>query len=108
DEDGNIVLYEDNPINIQEFPSPISIQGFIIYPNPAQNQITIALDLDKIYELEGLTAKVFSSSGSCITEFPVYNFMETINTELLPPGIYSILLQNSEKTLGSGKFIIAR
>jgi hypothetical protein len=71
-----------------------------VYPNPAQNEITIRLNaLDQMKEI-----KIYSLNGSLIKTMRVSGIEETITIDELPNGNYLIELQ-SEKGAYHKRFV---
>lgn len=76
------------------------VNSMTVYPNPAQNEITIRLNaLDQMKEI-----KIYSLNGSLIKTMRVSGIEETISIEELPNGNYLIELQ-SEKGAYHKRFV---
>ena len=75
------------------------------YPNPAQSKITI--DLETIKRNNVLFLTFYNSSGKEVKRIDIIKPTKTIDIDIstLSPGLYYLLLQNSEEILGSGKFV---
>ena len=81
---------------------------FSIYPNPASSGFTIAIDTKQIQNIQNLTAKVFSISGVCTIEIPITQIPQSIDTENLRPGVYSVILYNNDQRLQAKKLLITQ
>ncbi|MDB2408588.1 T9SS type A sorting domain-containing protein [Crocinitomicaceae bacterium] len=78
-----------------------SLAPFIIYPNPAQESITLEANsvLSKSYIITDLVGKCYSSG-------PVLLNKTTINTSLLSSGSYVLRLLNNDGTTDYKTFVI--
>lgn len=74
---------------------------FTIFPNPAQNEISLSCPINQFYQIEilDLTGKSIYSG--------TLNSIQKINTEDFASGVYQILLSNSQE-IHSEKLIIQR
>jgi len=84
-----------------------NIFNFKVYPNPANHILNISVDPSMIINKPDLKAKIFSANGMCVSEFEVTNVKQTIDTRVFNPGMYSIVLYNTNGTYQSKKFIIS-
>ncbi|WP_027378563.1 S8 family serine peptidase [Chryseobacterium daeguense] len=76
-----------------------SSENFILFPNPAKEEVNVRFDLQKessvkisIYDASGKLLNTEQSSG----KFPKGNFAKTINTRTLKQGIYMISIETEE------------
>jgi hypothetical protein len=92
-----VMRYRDNPLTIDDING--TQNNFIIYPNPAQEQLTIRseskIESIKIYDLFGRLVKTIFSDNI---------LSETINIVDLTSGIYVVNV-TSEKGFSKLKFI---
>ena len=89
------------PINISE----VMENSFEVFPNPAQNQITMSVSLSQPEKIDFI---LFNSLGEELAKVSKSNFTvgnETFNTSLYTPGIYYCKLR-TESTEQVRKFVI--
>lgn len=87
---GNIAAHHDN-VNL--------------YPNPAQNQINLAVT----GEFQAAKVEVYDITGKAIGTYSMNNNTMTINTQAYPNGIYFYrLLDNTGAQLNVGKFSVVK
>ena len=90
------------PIGIAEFEQ--QYYNFNLYPNPAQNSLTIrASELS----LNALTLNIYSTLGQLVLTKP-FNNAETIDISAIPNGMYVVYLNGSSKNTTPQKLIISR
>ncbi|MCG6187527.1 T9SS type A sorting domain-containing protein, partial [Maribellus maritimus] len=85
----------------------INAPAFTIYPNPANEKLHISLDVSMIINEPKIKGKIFSGNGICVSEFIVNNPIETINTQKLSPGIYSVVLYGEQGNFYTKKLIVS-
>lgn len=88
-------------VGINEYTNATSV---IVYPNPAQNEITFALETSKVASIQ-----VFDVAGRMIDTYTVSGAIASINTSAFANGIYSYaLIGNDKAILNRGKFTVAK
>lgn len=71
----------------------------IIYPNPAKEEVNV---LFKVNQPSYVKISLYDSSGKQIfmnssqVDFPKGNFTKSINTSILPTGVYQVLVETNE------------
>ena len=95
--------YPAAPVGLPEHEQPRS-NSFSIYPNPAQNTITIER---KGIPIEQVSVSIVSSIGQTVYSTS-YSSGETIDVSTLPNGIYFVYLSGGELATSPQKLIIAR
>jgi hypothetical protein len=92
-------------------PTPIGIAeyehqqiGFNLYPNPAQNTLTIRTSE---LSLDAMTLNIYSVLGQSVLTKP-FNNAETIDISAFPDGVYFVYLNGSNKNTTPQKLIISR
>jgi len=81
----------------------ISADQFKIYPNPAQNKITISMNN---YVGNDLTARIYSITGQLILESQLTNSNHTMSTGKLSKGCYIVEISNKNGFSKREKLII--
>ena len=81
----------------------ISAEQFKIYPNPAQNKITISMNN---YVGNDLTARIYSITGQLILESQLTNSNHTISTAKFSKGCYIVEISNKNGFSTREKLII--
>jgi len=80
---------------------------FSIYPNPAQDELTISSS--KLLGIGNLTLYIFTTNGSLVKEFYIEAALEdrslTIPLSSLSNGVYFFKLYHDKTDIGDGKFI---
>lgn len=76
--------------------------GFIIYPNPIKDWLTIEKNADG---LDDATFQIFNQSGQLISEQVLVNFSTEWNTQFLANGIYFYRILNSGQQIQQGKLV---
>ena len=76
----------------------------VLYPNPAQNNLTIKTNSTK---LENAFMEIMNMMGQSVLK-TTFNINEAIDISTLPNGIYFVLLAGSEQTVSPKKLIISR
>lgn len=82
----------------------ISMTALSLFPNPSRNEVTIVLP-DEVVNKE--TLFIYDSGGKCLTSIRITQSPLKLDTAALPNGVYSYRL-NSEKSIASGQFIVAK
>ena len=90
------------PIGIAEYEQQHN--GFNLYPNPAQNTLTIHTSE---LSLDAMTLTIYSTLGQSVLTKP-FNNTETIDISALPDGVYFVYLNGSSKNTTPQKLIISR
>ncbi len=80
---------------------------FKIYPNPANQKVYISPDVSLLINEPKLRGKIFSVNGTCVYEFGLNNAVESIDTRIFNPGMYSVVLYGEDNTFYSKKLIIS-
>lgn len=75
------------------------------FPNPAQNELTIRLNLNSPTELH---CSIFSYSGQLVHEFTSSELETTLDVSNLEKGMYLLQVSTAEGTLETQKFEILR
>jgi hypothetical protein len=85
----------------------ISPGEFIIYPNPAVNEVTVVLRTN-IHKAT-MNLCLYNMMGELITCVPVedynYGFRKNLSLEKLPPGMYMVRVSDGKQYLFSGKIL---
>jgi hypothetical protein len=76
----------------------------VLYPNPAQNNLTIKTNSTK---LENASVEIMNMMGQSVLKTN-FNTNEAIDISTLPNGIYFVLLAGSGQTVSPKKLIISR
>lgn len=88
-------------VGINEYTAPTQVN---IYPNPAQNEITFAVEASKVISIQ-----VFDIAGRMIDSYPVSGALASINTSDFANGIYTYALVGLDNAiLNRGKFTVAK
>ncbi len=82
--------------------------SFVVYPNPANNRVFVALNDFNITEGQKLTIKIYSVNGACILSTPFDVIPKSVDTETFQPGIYSVLLYSDMDLIGTKTLIIRK
>ena len=90
------------PVGINERKQPLT--NFSIYPNPAQNNLTVRLSE---LSLENITLTIYSTLGEQVLSKPFIN-AESIDISALPNGVYFISLNGESKNRSPKKLVISR
>ena len=90
------------PIGIAEYKQ--QHRNFNLYPNPAQNTLTIRTSE---LSLDAMTLNIYSTLGQSVLTKP-FNNAETIDISALPDGVYVVYLNGSNKNTTPQKLIISR
>ncbi len=90
------------PIGINEYEQ--AFDDFNVYPNPAQNNVTIRLSE---LSLENKTVHIYSTLGEEVLSNPFIN-SESIDISALPNGVYFICLTGESKNKSPKKLVISR
>ena len=80
----------------------------LIYPNPANNNLNIAVNTKQLKEKQALHAKIYSVTGACIIETTLDENPKSIDTRYLRPGFYSVAIFNAQKRLSTKKLIVTK
>ncbi|HKI90025.1 MAG TPA: T9SS type A sorting domain-containing protein, partial [Draconibacterium sp.] len=103
---GNSVGKSVNAINSPELKN--ASKSFIIYPNPADNHLNIAVNTNQIDDKQKLNVKIYSVTGACIIEAPLDQNPKSIDTSHLQPGFYSVVIYNVNNRLVTKKLIVTK
>ncbi len=96
---GEIAATENN-ISFKE------TQQIKIYPNPANQELSISIDSKLIKKEQKLNAKIFSDNGACVETISLTKTTETIDIKQLKPGYYTVVIFNKKQPVDSKKLII--
>jgi len=77
------------------------IEGFIVYPNPTKNSLTIGSSLD----LDQSVISVFDIAGRRVLNFKLTNNINSIDVSGLSAGEYILRVITKENGISSQKFI---
>ncbi len=78
-----------------------------IYPNPADQNLSISVDSELLKNEHELNAKIFSDNGACVEIISLTKSTETVNTGQLKPGYYTVVIFNKKQPVDSKKLIIS-
>ncbi len=91
----NITVIIDDSLGIEEFQE----EGFALYPNPAQDWITI-----KTKSLQNASVRLFNINGQLLMEKPIKSEITSLSIEQFSEGVY-ILSLKSDTTNDTKRFI---
>ena len=95
------------PTGIQQISSN---ENIVLYPNPAQNVVTLAYTLDNdtklSFEVYNMLGQMVSSDEA--SDFSKGSYTTTINTSQFVNGIYFVTVKDDTKVLQTLKFVIAK
>ena len=84
--------------------------NIVLYPNPAQNMVTLAYTLDNdaklSFEVYNILGEMVSSEGQ--TNFDKGSYTTGINTAPFANGIYFVTVKDDAKIIQTLKFVIAK
>ena len=83
-------------------------KSFLIYPNPVNNNLYIAVNAKEFNDVEKLNAKIYSVTGACIIETRLDQNPKSIDTRDLRPGFYSVVIYSAQKRLTSKKLVVTK
>ncbi|MFN0275683.1 MAG: T9SS type A sorting domain-containing protein [Chitinophagales bacterium] len=72
-----------------------AVQGFAVYPNPADNFLYFQLEISMN---EGITADIYDLQGKILRHEIVSTSLQKINIENLPVGLYILKMNSSGRT----------
>ena len=101
----SIFLPEENQKLIKAATSKLAEQGFLVYPNPATDEITITIDDTESNLIKEI--QIIDGLGRPIFRFNTDQVSIPLSTESLKPGLYYVLL-HSEGEVITQKLIISR
>lgn len=107
--ENTIKIYGDTTVGVQE----IQVEQFVVhlFPNPAQNQVSIVFNEDLVQKNAKIKAKVFNVSGKEIltSEFNTNIQKQNVDISMLSNGVYYMSFYNSENlNLGTKKFVVLK
>ncbi len=103
---GCLVAGCDTTVDVEEnFVNEVS--GFVIYPNPAQNNFTVKLDTEAEKSMQFAIFNILGTKAK-ETEIPPGSQFVNIHTANLPNGVYLAVLSVKGVPVGSRKFLIKR
>ena len=82
--------------------------SFTIYPNPANNNLNIAVDSKQQNEDEEFSVKIYSATGARIIDTPLDQNPKSIDIGYLQPGIYSVAIYNTHSRLITKKLVVTK
>lgn len=95
---------------LMAYPSTVGVNEYTaatemnIYPNPAQDQVNIAIDPSKVSSVQ-----VFDVTGRMIGAQQITANVTTLNTSAYANGVYSInMIGKNKEVLAKGKFTVAK
>ncbi len=89
------------PSSSLDLQSEIKDNYLIIYPNPANNSITINFNKESVpYRVE-----IYSSIGLLVKEINAIQHLVKIDIQMLPKGLYTLLIKNQKGKVYSNKII---
>ncbi len=78
-------------------------KGIIVYPNPAGNSMSIILENPSA---ESHTVSIYTATGQTILKTQTsIGSQITVETSVLPSGLYFFTVQNHDGIIGKGKFV---
>lgn len=103
-----------NVLGIRPAPVPLSMGTVAIFPNPANNDITITFDAVNPFENKP-EMKVFDIAGRMVMAIPASQWQITsarsttlsLNISMLTDGIYHFIITNDSEGKCAGKFIVS-
>lgn len=109
---GNFKVTPRNNADLVNFSQPlVSIAPIFsssvetaIYPNPANNRVTVQVDEDYAFDL--LNIQILDVTGRVVTEMRTALSMNNINLSGLENGIYVVRLSNNNEMIHSSKLIL--
>ena len=95
---GSLIELPPSVLGVEDF----DINSFVMYPNPATNQLNISLDLNEssMYNLS-----VVDMMGRTIFQKEIGATINTIDVSQMATGIYNVSLQTGSKVIATKKFI---
>ncbi|MCU0435773.1 MAG: T9SS type A sorting domain-containing protein [Bacteroidia bacterium] len=101
--------YTINSVKYRYHPAPSSVfengnasgVWFGVYPNPAQNQVSVSLPGSNNY-----TAEIYDAAGRVVHQQVVNQMENTVHTEMLCEGVYYIRITDNEKNLSGVQRIV--
>jgi hypothetical protein len=101
---GTSILYNNSGTSITEFSN--NQDNLTIYPNPAQNQITI--NLQGFQNLAGLNLEIYNIQGQLLIQQPLTQNNTQIDIFQFPQGIYLAKLRLNDGSIAQKKFIVIK
>ncbi|MFT4697840.1 MAG: hypothetical protein ACI9SJ_000971 [Flavobacteriaceae bacterium] len=95
---GGLIELPPSALGVEDF----DINTFVMYPNPATNQLNISLDMNEssMYNLS-----VIDMMGRIIFQKETQSSVNTIDVSRMASGIYNISLESESKIIATKKFI---
>lgn len=90
-------------INTSNDPNHLQNQSILVYPNPAEEYITIQFNN---HEFSNSTFEIITLTGKIISTLQVNTTTLNISTHGIEPGIYIYLWKSDKKSMDIGKIII--
>ena len=81
-------------------------EQMLIYPNPAQNKITI--NLQGLQNLSGLNLSIFNIQGQLLLQQPLHQNNTEIDISKLQQGVYFAKINFSDGSFARKKFVIMK
>ena len=89
------------PFNLLGVEDQLDIQqSFTLFPNPADDQLTISYNQEGVYILE-----CYDLSGKLVQSETITNSEQVINISSLNSGMYLYRIKDGNKTIQTGKLI---
>ena len=82
--------------------------SFIIYPNPVNSNLNIAVNSKLLFKDEKLIAKIYSNTGALLMETPLDKNPKTIDIKNLRPGFYSVTIYSAGNRLITKKLVVTQ
>jgi hypothetical protein len=79
---------------------------FVMYPNPANNEVYVALENPGLLSTQKLSVKIFTVHGACVIDSQLSKNPQILDATQLRPGVYSVIIYSDQQRLFTKKLIV--
>lgn len=105
---------QQNIVGVVRPGAPVSVDNanatavMSVYPNPANNHMTLHIDDSHFTHGESMIARVIDVSGRTVTTIPVNTSRQLLQTTNLAPGMYTLQVYSQQKLIANKPFVVQR
>lgn len=96
--------YDSNQLTNPTFTE--NTNRFKLYPNPAHQQVNIAIDAENSTDLSGMQVQITDLFGRIVGQQTITDFTTTLTIEMYPSGVYIIQIVQNNTLIDSKKLLI--